>query len=74
MRQGAPSDTPATRLYSGESRCQPSGVPTRYSLISTCFRSAAPTPSHAAMRPISGCRNRGLAASGPQWTMRRFAV
>jgi hypothetical protein len=74
MRQGVPSETPATRLNSGESRCQPSGVPVRYSLISICFKSSASTPSQLAMRRASGRRKAGFASSGPQCTMRRRAV
>ena len=62
MRPTPASEMPTTMPYCGLSRCQPIGVPGRYSLTSTWTKSAGASPRRRATFSRSPTRNGG---SGP---------
>src|SRR5215203_1334500 len=64
IRHDDNNDTPAINSYCGASRCQPIGVPGRYSLISTIPNSPASTPASSARRIRRGDRNSGIGGEG----------
>ena len=62
IRQADKSEIPATMSYWGASRCQPMGVPGRYSLIRAMANASASMPAQWAICARRGNRNAG---SGP---------
>jgi hypothetical protein len=67
MRVGLASDTPTTTPNSGVSRCQPSAVPARYSVIRAWRNSSAGRPAHSATFSRSGNSESGIGGPGCSW-------